>query len=112
MNGRYALPKILRSNLFIKSPLFLEQRIYLPLGTELKNKVKVVIVFIMIIKLKNMIMVQLVHDFYFKFDLFNEVMLQYLLLVDDLDGKHVLGYLMSHFVNFSKTTNSNISIGK
>ena len=39
-------------------------------------------------------------------------MLNDLGLVDDFDGVNLLGLFVSDFVNFSKTTDSNIRIGK
>ena len=64
-----ALPQVLSCHFLIKSALLLEQTVYLSFGTELKNKVKVFIVFIVVMKLQNMVMVQLVHYFNLKFNL-------------------------------------------
>ena len=58
-----ALTKVLRGNFLAKAPLFFKQGVDLALRTVLQNQVKVVIILIMIVQLKNMIMIQLVHDF-------------------------------------------------
>ena len=64
----------------------------------------------MIVELENVVMIELVHDFDFKFYLLNEIMLNDFLLVDDFDGEHVFGYFVANFVNFTKPTNSDVAV--
>ena len=98
--------------LWVESTFFFEQGVDLAFGTELKNQIEVVVVLVMVVQLENVIMIKLIHNLYFKFDLLNQVMLENLFLVDNLDGKHVFGDFMSYFVYFSKATYTDIGVGK
>ena len=66
----------------------------------------------MVIQFEDVVMVELVHDLHFELDLLHEVMLQDLLLIDDLNSKHVLTHLVPDFVHFPKPTNSDVRVGK
>lgn len=64
----------------------------------------------MIVQLQDVIVIQLIHDFDLQFDLLYEIVLEYLLLVNYLDGKYILGNLVPNFVDLSKPTYSNVRI--
>ena len=107
-----AFPKILSCNLFTKSALFLKHRVDLSLGTILQYQVKIIVILVVVVQLKDMVMVQLVHDLDLQLDLLNQVVLKNLFLVDDLDGEDVLGYLMSYFVDLAEATDSDVGVGE
>lgn len=90
LNGSNAFTEILRGNFLTKAAFLFEERIYLALGTILQYKVKVVVVLVMIIELKNMVVIQLVHYFNFQLNLLDEIVLKDLLFIDDLDRIHIL----------------------
>jgi hypothetical protein len=58
--------------------------------TVLENKVEVVVIFIVIVKLHNMFMVQSIHYFDFQLDLIHQIIFYDFGLVDDFDGVDVL----------------------
>lgn len=66
----------------------------------------------MIVQLQNVVVVEFVHDFYFKFDLLDQIMLQYLFLVYDFNCKHIFADFVTHFVHFAKTTYANIRVSQ
>jgi len=85
----YYFSEELSSLFLIQTAFFLKNRIELSSCTVLKNEVKVVIILIVIMKLNDVLMIEIVHDFNLKFDLLNQIMLYNLNLVDDFDGKNV-----------------------
>ena len=95
-----------------EAALPLQPRVDLAFWGELKDQIERVVVFVMIVQLHDVLVVQLVHDFNFKLDLFDQVMFDDLRLIDHLDGVNIFGTLMSHLVHFSETTDANIGVGK
>ena len=89
-NGSNDFPKILGCHALRESTLPLKHCVYLAFRSELKDKVKRVIVLIVVIKLDNVLVVELVHDFDFELNLFYKVMLYDLGLVDDLNCVNIL----------------------
>jgi len=57
--------KILSSNLLAKSTFLFEHGVYLTLCTVLKDKVKIVVILVVIVQLENMTVIKLVHNFDF-----------------------------------------------
>ena len=112
LDGCYAFSKILSSDLLTKSPFLFKHRINLSLCAVLKDKVKIIIVLVVIVKLQNVTVIKLIHYFDFQFYLFNQIVFQDLLLIDNLDCVNILGNFMTHLVNLSKTTNTNIAISE
>ena len=109
--SRYALSEILSRGLFVKSPLLFEKGVDLALGAVLQDKIEVVVVFVVVVKLQDMVVIKLVHDLDFKLDLLNQVMLYDFLLVNDLDGEHVFRDLVAHLVNLPEATNTDVRVG-
>ena len=112
LHGCNALSQILGSKFLAKTTLLLKQRIDLTLGTVLQNKVKIIIVFIVIIQLQDMVVIQLVHYFDLKLYLLHKVVLKDLLFIDYLDSVNILRDFVSNFIHFTETSNSNVAIGK
>ena len=95
-----------------KSTFSLKHGVYLSFRSKFENEVKGVIIFVVVVELDNVFVVQLVHNFDLKFDLFHEIVLYNLGFVYDFDSINVLGLLVAYFVNLTKSTNSDIRIGK
>jgi len=112
LHGSNTLSKILCRYLFIKAALLFQHWINLAFATELQNQIEIVIVFIMIVEPQNVVMVQFVHYFDFQLDLLNEIVFQDLLFINDFNCKYILGHLMPNFIDFSKSTNTNVWISK
>lgn len=112
LDSRDALSEVLTRYFVSEAAFFLEQRIDLALSTELQDKIEVVVILVVIVQLQDMVMVQFVHNLHLQLDLFNQIVLKNLLFIDDLDGEHVFAYFMTHFINLSESTNTNISIRK
>ena len=67
----YDFPQILRSILLVESALLLQNRVKLSFCTVLEDKVEVVIVLIVVVEFDDILVIEIVHDFDFKLDLFN-----------------------------------------
>ena len=66
----------------------------------------------MIVKLYDVLVVELVHDFYLKLDLLDQVVLDNLRFVNDLDSIDVLGNFVADFVHFSEATDTDVGISE
>jgi len=104
--------KILRGNSLRESSLSLQQTVDLAFGRELKDEVEGLVVFVMVVKLHNVLLVKLVHDLDLQLDLLNQVVLNDLRLVDDFDGVDILGYFVSHLVNFAEAADTDVGVGE
>jgi hypothetical protein len=63
--GTDNLSKILGSNSLIQTAFFLQDRIKLTFSAILKDQVEVIIIFVVIVKLYDILVVQVVHDLHF-----------------------------------------------
>ena len=81
-------------------------------GSKLKDEVEGVIVFVVVVQLDYVLVVELVHDLYFKLDLLDQVMLNNLCLVDHFDGIDILRLFVAHFVDFTESTHTDIGVSK
>lgn len=91
-----------------KTTLALQTRVDLAFRGKFKDQVERIVVLIVIEKLDDVFVVQLVHNLDLKFDLLDKVMLNNFSLVDDFDSVDVLTSLMSHLVHFAEAANSNV----
>ena len=57
-------------------------------------------------------MIKHVHNLYLQFDLLHKVVFHDLFLVDDFDGEDIFTNLVSYFVNFTKTSYTDITVRK
>ena len=64
----------------------------------------------MIVKFDDIRVVELVHNFDFKFDLLNKVVLNDFLFTDNFDCIRVLAYFVAHFIHFSKTAYTDVAV--
>lgn len=65
----------------------------------------------MIVKLHDVLVIEIVHDLNFQLNLFDKIVLNNLSLVYDLDGEYVFGDFVANFIHFSESSNSNTRIG-
>ena len=102
------LAKILSGDTFGESSFPLEDRVDLAFWCKLQDEVEGIIILVVVVQLDDVLVVQFVHDLDFELDLLHQVMLDDLRLVDDLDGIHILGALMSDFVHLAEAANADV----
>lgn len=110
--GSYNFSQELGCYLFIQSAFSFQHCVKLSLCAVLQDQIKIIVIFIMVMQLHNVFMIQIVHYLNFQLYLFNQVMLNYLSLVDNFNSEHVFRYLMPHFVHFSKSTHTYVGVSQ
>ena len=102
----------LSGNTLREAALSFEASVDLAAGSEFQDEVEGVIIFIVIVKLYDILVVELVHDFDLKLDLLNQVVLDDLRFVNDLDSIDVFGNFVADFVHFSEAADTDVGIGE